>query len=278
MTSLTSGPALPHMPSVPRATAQSVPSLQAASPPAVSQELNTNNENMPETKPMVSMSQPLRPVGTILNNISQARVMNSAALTGGNSLGLPSMGGNPIGMHMSNIISSGMASTVPPSQTVLSSGQSGISAVSGTMPGTSQPIQNAALGSFSSTTSNVSGNSNLGISQPLSNLQGSVSNTIGQPISGIGQGNVQSMAQNGTSMNPNMMSNLGSTVVPSGTGSMMPTPGMAQQVQTGMQGVGVSNSAPNMPMSQQPSASLPTSQSKYVKVWDVSSIFSFGWG
>ncbi|KAJ8445284.1 hypothetical protein Cgig2_024490 [Carnegiea gigantea] len=270
VTSMASGPALPHMPSVPRATAQSAPSLQAASPPSVSQELNTNNENMPETKPMVSMSQPVHPVGAILNNISQARVMNSAALTGGTSLGLPSMGGNPIGMHMSNIISSGMASTVPPSQTVLSSGQSGISAVSGaaTMPGTSQHIQNTALSSFSSTTSNVAGNSNLGISQPLSNLQGSVSNTMGQPISGIGQGSVQSMAQNGTSMNPNVMSNLGSTVVPSGTGSMMPTPGMAQQVQPGMQGVGVSNSATNMPMSQQPSASLPSSQSKYVKVWE----------
>lgn len=260
VTSITSGPALPHMPSIPRAAAQSVPALQASSPPSVSHELTTNNENIPELKPMVSMSQPLRPVGAILNNLSQAR----SALTGGTSLGLPSMGGNPIGMHMSNMISNGMSSTVPPSQNVLSSGQSGVTTVpgSGSIPGTSQPIQNSALNSFSSATSNVSGNPNLGISQPLNNLQGSVNNTVGQPVSGIGQGNVQTVPQSGTSMNPNMIPNLGSTVIASGNGSMMPTPGMPQQIQPGMQ----SNPSANMPMSQ--ASTLPSSQSKYVKVWE----------
>ncbi|XP_021849458.1 mediator of RNA polymerase II transcription subunit 25 isoform X2 [Spinacia oleracea] len=265
VTSMVSGPAIPHMPSVPRAAAQSVPSLQASSPPSVSQELTTTNENAPELKPINSnsMSQPLRPVGAILNNISQARV----ALSGGTSLGLPSMGGNAIGMHMSNMISNGMASNVPPSQTVLSSGQSGISALSGTggIAGASHPVQNSALGSFSTATSNVSGNSNLGISQPLTNLQGNVSNTMGQTVSGIGQGNVSAMTQSGNGMNPNMISNLGSTGAPSGTGSMMPTPGMPQQVQPGMQ---LNNSAANMSMSQQAPSSLQSSQSKYVKVWE----------
>ncbi|XP_021752309.1 mediator of RNA polymerase II transcription subunit 25-like isoform X1 [Chenopodium quinoa] len=268
VTSMASGPAIPHMPSIPRAAAQSVPSLQASSPPSVSQEPTTTNENVPDLKPIISscISQPVRPVGAILNNISQARV----ALAGGTSLGLPSMGGNTIGMHMSNMISNGMTSNVPPSQTVLSSGQSGISTVtgSGSIAGASQPLQNSALGSFSTATSNVSGNSNLGISQPLTNLQGNVSNTMGQPISGIGQGNVSAMTQSGTNMNPNMMSNLGSTGAPSGTGSMMPTPGMPQQVQPGMQSIGVNNSAANMPMSQQATASLQSSQSKYVKVWE----------
>ncbi|KAL2921017.1 Mediator of RNA polymerase II transcription subunit 25 [Bienertia sinuspersici] len=277
VTSMASGPAVPHMPSVPRAAAQSAPSLQASSPPSVSQELTTTNENVPEQKPVVSMSQPVRPVGAILNNISQARV----ALSGGTSLGLPSMGGNTIGMHMSNMISNGMASSVPPSQTVMSSGQSGITGVSGSgsITGTSQSVQNTALGSYSSATTNVSGNSNLGISQPLTNLQGNASNTTGQPASGIGQpasgmgqgnvgqGNVPAMTQGGTNVNPNMMSNLGSTGAPSGTGSMMPTPGMPQQVQPGLQSVGVNNSAANMPMSQQ-ATGLQSSQSKYVKVWE----------
>ncbi|XP_010672164.2 mediator of RNA polymerase II transcription subunit 25 isoform X2 [Beta vulgaris subsp. vulgaris] len=266
VTSMTSGPAIPHMPAIPRAAAQNVPSLQASSPPAVSQELTTINENVPELKPMVSMSQSLRPVGAILNNISQARV----ALTGGTSLGLPSMGGNSIGMHMTNMISNGMASSVPPSQTVLSSGQPGIAAVSasGSIAGASQPIQNSTLNSYGTATSNVSGNSNHGISQPLTNLQGNVSNTMGQSVSGISQGNLPAMTQNGTTMNPNMIPNLGATGAQSGTGPMMPTPGMSQQVQSGMQSVGVSNSAANMPISQQATTSLQSSQSKYVKVWE----------
>ena len=267
MTSLAPGNVIPHMPSIARAAVQGVSNLQATSPPSVSQELPTTNENVAELKPMVSMSQPGRPVGAILNNISQARV----ALTGGTSLGLPSMGGNSIGMHMSNMMSNGMTSSVPASQTVLSSGQSDITAVSGAgcIIGTTQPIQSSTLNSFSSATSNMSGNSNLGISQPLANLQGNVNNTLGQPITGIGQGNVPSMTHSGSSMNPNTM-NISSTGAPSGTGSLMPTPGIAQQVQQGMQSVGVNNSAANMSMSQQATASLQSSQSKYVKVWEVS--------
>lgn len=62
----------------------------------------TSNENAQDTKPIVSMLQP-RPVNqaqanvNILNNLSQARqVMNSAALSGGTSMGLPSMGQIPV--------------------------------------------------------------------------------------------------------------------------------------------------------------------------------------
>ncbi|MCI51227.1 mediator of RNA polymerase II transcription subunit 25-like, partial [Trifolium medium] len=39
--------------------------------------------------------------------------MNSAALSGGTSMGLPSMGQAPVAMHMSNMISSGTTSSGP---------------------------------------------------------------------------------------------------------------------------------------------------------------------
>ncbi|KAI5409941.1 hypothetical protein KIW84_055412 [Lathyrus oleraceus] len=81
-----------------------------------------------DTKPIVSMLQP-RPVNqaqanvNILNNLSQPRqVMNSAALSGGTSMGLPSMGQTLVAIHMSNMISNGMTSSGPAGQNVFSSG------------------------------------------------------------------------------------------------------------------------------------------------------------
>ncbi|KAG2662925.1 hypothetical protein I3760_16G003900 [Carya illinoinensis] len=279
VTSMLSGPGFSHIPSVARTASQGVPSLQTSSPSSTSQEMITNNDNVQDLKPIVSgVTQPLRPVGpapanvNILNNLSQARqVMNSAALTGGSSIGLQSMGQTPISKHMSNMISSGMATSVPAAQNVLSSGQSGMPSISGSGPltGNGQVAQNPGLGSFNSATSNASGNSNLGISQPMGNLQGGVS--MGQSGPGMNQGNLSGvqMAQSGISMNQNMMSGLGPSVVSSGTGTMIPTPGMPQQVQSGIQSLGVNNnSATNMPLSQQTSSALQSAQSKYVKVWE----------
>ncbi|KAK9672260.1 hypothetical protein RND81_12G087500 [Saponaria officinalis] len=262
VTSIGSGPVHSHMPSMPRAAAApSVPSLQAASPPSVSQETTSNNESAPDLKPTVSMSQNPKPVGVgarnLLNNISNIR---GAALSG-----ITSIGGNPIGAHMSNVISSGMASTGSPQQ-VLSSAQSDVPAVSGsgTITGISQPLpNNTAINSFSTATSNVSNNSNFGISQSASNLLGSVNNAMGSTVTGISQGNVPLISQSGNNMNPNTMSNLGTNGGPSVTGPMM----LNQQGQV-MQSVGMNNSVSNMPMSQQGPSSLPSSQSKYVKVWE----------
>jgi len=277
-----SGPTFPHNSSVPRATStsQGVPSLQTSSPSSVSQDIIANNENAQDTKPTVSMLQPLRPVNptqanvSILNNLSQARqVMSSAALSGGTSMGLPSMGQTPVAMHMSNMISSGMTSSVPAAQNVFSSGQSGITSItsSGPLSVPAQVGQNPGLGSLTSNTSNLSSSSNIGISQPLGNLQGAVS--MGQQASGMSQGNLSGpqMVQGGVPMNQNAMSGLGQSVVSSGNGTMIPTPGMSQQVQSGMQPL-VNNAAGNMSLSQQSSGSMQSAQSKYVKVWEVCSL------
>lgn len=260
---MVSGPTFPHHPSVSRTVSQGVPSLQASSPSSAPQEMITNNDNVPDLKPIVSsISQSLRPVApapanvNILNNLSQARqVMNNAALTGGTSIGLQSMGQTPMAMHVSNMISSGMTSSMPTAQT-------------GTL---SQVSQNTGLSSFTSANSNVSGNSNIGISQPMNNVQGGVS--MGQSVPSMSQTNLSGsqMVQSGIGMNQNMMNGLGQPVASSGTGTMIPTPGMSQQVQSGVQSLGVNNnSAANIPLSQQASNAIPPVQSKYVKVWEVS--------
>ncbi|GAB2241092.1 hypothetical protein Droror1_Dr00017867, partial [Drosera rotundifolia] len=266
VTSMVSTPPISQMASVPRPSSHAIPSLQSPSPPPISQETTTSSE-MLEVKPIVSMSQSLRPVGAILNNISQARLMNPAALSGGSSL-VQSMAGNSIGIHMSNMISSGMASSVQPSQTVLSSGQSSINSIVGavTMGGTSQPIQSPPLNSFAGSPPNTSSNSNMGASQPVNNIQGGVS--MGQPGSAMSPGNTPQMSQSGGAMNPNMMTNLTVAGRSSGTGTMMPTPGLSQQVQSEMQSAAGSNPSANMSMSQQNSSSLSSAQSKYVKVWE----------
>lgn len=271
---MVSGPTFPHMPSVSRAPSQVVPSLQTSSPSSASQDILASNDNTQDVKPMMSVSQPLRPVGpaqanvNILNNLSQARQV----LSGGTSIGLQSMGQTPVAMHMSNVISSGMVSSVPAAQNVFSSGQSGINSItsSGSLTGPVQVGANAGIGSLTSATSNVSGSSNIGISQPLGgNLQGHVS--IGQPGLAMSQGNISGaqMVQGGVNMNQNVISGLGQSVVSSGTGTMIPTPGMSQQVPQGMQPLGVNNATANMPLQQQTSGAMQSTQSKYVKVWEV---------
>lgn len=270
MTSM-NGPAFSHIPSV-RPALQPVPSLQTSSPLSVSQEMASHNENVQEMKPIVSgMTQSLRPVAAaaanvrILNDVAQAR----QAIAGATSIGLQSMGGTPM---LSSMISSGMASSVPSAQTVFSSGQSGVTTVSGSVPlsGSGQNTQNSAPASFTSTAPSMSGNPNISISQPLSNNQGGIS-MDGQTVPGMCQGNLPGtqMMPSGTGMNQNMLTGLGATGMPSGTGTMMPTPGISQQGQPGMQPVGNSTGA-NMPLSQQQTpAALPSAQSKYVKVWEV---------
>ncbi|XP_054824940.1 mediator of RNA polymerase II transcription subunit 25-like isoform X2 [Prosopis cineraria] len=58
------------------------------------------------------------------------------------------------------------------------------------------------------------------------------------------------------------------TVVSSGTGITIPTPRTSQQAQQGMQLLVVNNAAANMPLQQQTSGALQSTQSKYVKVWE----------
>ncbi|KAL3510850.1 hypothetical protein ACH5RR_030251 [Cinchona calisaya] len=265
------GPTFPLIPSVPRASSQSIPNLQTSLPISVSQDMISTNEMVQEMKPVVSgMPQPLRPVGAaaanvrILNDVAQAR----QALAGGTSIGLQSMGGAPI---LSNMISSGMTSSVPPAQTIISSGQSGVASVAGSVPlaGNAQAAQNPAPASFPLTTSNISGTSNLGMSQPLSNLQGGVS--MGQTVPSMSQGNLtgSQMVQSGMAMNQNMIGGIGASGISSGTGTMIPTPGMSQEVQPGMQPLGVNNTtAANIPLPHQTSSTLQSAQSKYVKVWE----------
>ncbi|XP_030442268.2 LOW QUALITY PROTEIN: mediator of RNA polymerase II transcription subunit 25 [Syzygium oleosum] len=274
--SMVAGPTFSHISSVPRPTTQGVSALQTSSPSSVSQDMVTNNKGVPDLKPVVSGGISQRPGGpvnsSILNNISQARqVVNSAALTGGTSIRLQSMGQNPMAMHMSNMISTGMQSTVPAAQTGYSSAQSGITSVTGpgTLSGTIPTAQNPCLGSFAPATSNITGNSNIGISQPTGNLQ--VGPGMGQTSPGMTQGSLSGsqMVQNGVGMNPNMMSALGPTAPSSGTGTMIPTPGMPSQGQSGMQSInGNNNPGASMPLSQPSSSALQSAQSKYVKVWE----------
>uniref|UniRef100_A0A7N0T6D0 Mediator of RNA polymerase II transcription subunit 25 n=1 Tax=Kalanchoe fedtschenkoi TaxID=63787 RepID=A0A7N0T6D0_KALFE len=270
------GPAsFPNMSNVPRPiVSQAVSGMQNPSIP-VSQEMITSGDG--EVKPVVNnMPLPMRPMGLanvkILNEISQARqVMNSASLTGASSIGLPSMGQTPVAMHMSNMISSGMASSIPTGQNVFSAGQPGIASMGslGSMAGSAPVIQNAPAGSISSVTSNLPGNANPGISQPLgTNLQGGV--TMSPSVSGASQGNVSSpqMVQNAIGLNQTM-NGLGSSTLPTGNGQMVPNPSMPQLTQPGMQPIGANNNpAANMPLAQQTSNALQSAQSKYVKVWE----------
>lgn len=298
MTSMVSGPAYPHVSSVPRAASQGVPTLQTSSPLSAPQEMIPTTETVPDLKPPVTgLSQPLRPLGpaaanvSILNNLSQARqVMNSAALAGGTSIGLQSMGGTHMAMHMSNMISSGMVSSVPPTQTVLSSGQSGMTSIAasgqpgmtsmagtGALAGNAQVALNTNSGSFASASSNLSGNSNLGMSQPMGNTQGGVN--MGQSVPVVSQANISStqMAQNGIGMNTNMISGVSQSGISSANGTMMPTPGMGPQGQPGPQSLGMANNAAaNMPIPSQASNAMQSapSQSKYVRVWEVKFLFS----
>lgn len=228
-------PAFPHISSVARPASQPVPTLQTSSPISTPQEMIPNNENIQDMKPVVNNLTPsLRPVSAaaanvrILNDVAQARML-------------------------SNVISSGMASSVPPAQTVISSAAVTSNAGSLPIPATGQ---NSAPASFTSTASTGTVNPSVVLSQPMSNLQVSVG--MGQPLPGMTQGNLpatQMVQQTGMSMNQ----------------KMMPTPGMSQQIQPGMQPVGVNgnNSVTNMPLNQQSSSTIQSAQSKYIKVWEV---------
>lgn len=271
------GPTFPHISSAPRPATQPVPSLQTSSPISTSQEMPPSIENPQDMKPLVNnMTPSVRPIGSaaanvrILNDVAVAQARQ--ALAGGTSIGLPSMGPTPM---LSNMISSGMASSVPP-QTVLSSGSSGVASISGSLPipATGPIAPNSGPAPFTSTASSMPGNASLGMSQPLNNMQ--VSGSMGQPLSNLP---TTQMVQPGTGMNQNMMSGPGTSGMPSGNGAMMPTPGMSQPMQSGMQpvvGVNGNSSVGNMPMNQQSSSAMQSAQSKYVKVWEVIDCFSKG--
>ncbi|CAJ2648380.1 unnamed protein product [Trifolium pratense] len=123
---------------------------------------------------------------------------------------------------------------------------------------------NSGLASLTSATSNLTSSPNNGTSQPLANLQGTVS--MGQQVPGMNPGNLSGaqMVQGGVNMNQNVMNGLNQSGVSSGTGAMIPTPGMPQQVQSSMQPLVNNAAAANMPLSQQ----TASSQSKYIKVWE----------
>ncbi|KAG6523832.1 hypothetical protein ZIOFF_013719 [Zingiber officinale] len=200
VSSMVSGPGFSHVSSITNVP-QVVSNLQNSSPSHSSQEMNANIDTTQEIKPLLNpLSQPLRaavpaPANVnILNTISQHRT--------------------PVAVHMSNMISSGMAS----------SAHSTISSVPGSGPpmAMSQVAQNSPLGSLASVNSNLGGNSSIGIPPTL----------MGLSASNVGQGTLTSgaqISQVGITINQNMINNLVSSSVSSGPGTMIPTPGMSQQ-------------------------------------------------
>jgi mediator of RNA polymerase II transcription subunit 25 len=261
MPPIVSAPAFSHVTPISNVASQGISALQTSSPSLISQEANMANDNVQEHKPIINpVQQPVRPGGhgSLLNNLSQVRLMNSTSLGGGaTSMGLPNMGATPIQVHMSNMISSGMTST-----------PSVISSMSGPgQPiGTQQMVQSTALGSFGSNTSTVSGNSNVAVSSSLTNNQSSMG--MGQSVQPVAQGGLvagSQLGQGGIGANQNVMSSLGSTAISSAP-AMMPTPGMVPQ--TGVNSLGVNNNpAMNMPIPQHANAQQPPP--KYVKIWEV---------
>ncbi|KAL3654380.1 Mediator of RNA polymerase II transcription subunit 25 [Castilleja foliolosa] len=243
------GPAFPQMSSVPRPTSQPVPTLQTSSPISTPQETIQNNENAQDMKTQApTIRPPVTPANVrILNDVAQVR----QAIAAGNSIGHPSMGGPPM---LSNVISSGMASSVPSTaQTVIPSVSSGPTSIPGSMPmpTAGQVGQNSGSASFTSAAMTMTG-----VSQPLSNLQAGVS-MGGQTVPSMSQGNIggPQMVQPAMGMNnnQNMLSGPGSSGMPPG---MQPVGGNSN------------NSMTNMPLNQQASSTLQSAQSKYVKVWE----------
>ncbi|CAH9104648.1 unnamed protein product [Cuscuta epithymum] len=256
-------PTFPHVPSVARGTSQHVPNLQTSSPISVPQE---NNETLQDTKPMVGhgVSQPVRPSGgasaanvRILNDVAVAQARQ--ALSGVTSLA----GGTPM---LSNVISSGMASSISTAQMVTSSGPTGQSSAPPT--------------SFVSTSSAVSSVSNPStMSQSMNNNTLPSSMSMGQTVAVLNQASMagSQMVQTATSRSQQSM-----TAVPSGT-MLVSTPAMSQQGQQGIQQqiVNSSNTAVTMSLPPQQASNqmhssnpmqssnqMQTSQSKYVKVWE----------
>ncbi|WVZ64360.1 LOW QUALITY PROTEIN: hypothetical protein U9M48_013890 [Paspalum notatum var. saurae] len=257
---MVSAPTFSHITPISNMASQGISALQTSSPSLISQEANVANDSVQEHKPIINpVQQPVRPGGhgSLLNNLSQVRLMNSTSLRGGaTSMGLPNIGTTPIQVHMSNMISSGMTST-----------PSVISSMSG--PGqpiaAQQMVQSTALGSFGSNTSTVSGNSNEAVSSSLPNIQSSMG--MGQSVQPVAQGGLMAgsqLGQGGIGANQNVMGGLGSTAISSAP-AMMPTPGMARQ--TGVNSIGVTNnSAMNMPIGQHPNGQQ--APPKYVKIWE----------
>ncbi|KAG2634292.1 hypothetical protein PVAP13_2NG195200 [Panicum virgatum] len=256
---MVSAPAFSHVTPISNVASQGISALQTSSPSLISQEANIANDNVQEHKPIIHpVQQPVRPGGhgSLLNNLSQVRLMNSTSLGGGaTSMGLPNIGATPIQVHMSNMISSGMTSTPSVISTMSGPGQP-IS--------TQQMVQSTALGSFGSSTSTVSGNSNIAVSASLPSIQSSMS--MGQSVQPVAQGGLMAgsqLGQGGIAANQNV-SGLGPTAISSAP-AMMPTPGMAQS--TGVNSLGVTNnSAMNMPIGQHLNAQQPPP--KYVKIWE----------
>lgn len=257
---MVSAPAFSHITPISNVASQGISALQTSSPSLISQEANIANDSVQEHKPIINpVQQPVRPGGhgSLLNNLSQVRLMNSTSLGGGTtSMGLPNIGTTPIQVHMSNMISSGMTST-----------PSVISSMSG--PGqpiaAQQMVQSTGLGSFGSNTSTVSANSNVAVSSSLPNIQSTMG--MGQSVQPVAQGGLMAgsqLGQGGIGANQNVMGGLGSTAISSAP-AMMPTPGIAQQ--TGVNSLGVTNnSAMNMPIGQHPNGQQPPP--KYVKIWE----------
>ncbi|KAI3811910.1 hypothetical protein L1987_16606 [Smallanthus sonchifolius] len=115
--------------------------VKTYSPSSMSQELISSSDNLQDLKPGVSnIQQPLRPAGpvnvSILNNLSQARLASPTVLAGGTASGISFVGGNPMVIHMSNMISgSGSAPLAGIAQVAQHSGTVMVA------PGMSQQVQ-----------------------------------------------------------------------------------------------------------------------------------------
>ncbi|KAJ1276725.1 hypothetical protein BS78_05G236500 [Paspalum vaginatum] len=126
---------------------QGLSTLQASSSSLISQEANISIHGVQEHIPTMN---PVRPGGhsSLLSYLSQVQLMNSAFLGGSTSMELPDAGATPMQVHMSNMISSGVASTPSTSGPVQPIGNQ-------------QIVQSTALGFSGSNTRTESGNSNL---------------------------------------------------------------------------------------------------------------------
>ncbi|KAG9136876.1 hypothetical protein Leryth_020607 [Lithospermum erythrorhizon] len=263
------GPVFPHMSSVPRTAAPAVASLQTSSPMSSSKDMMSPPESVQDMKPTVStMAQTMRPAGPAAANVRILNDVARQALAGSSSIGLQSMGGTPM---LSNMISSGMGSSVPAAQSVSASSQSAFTSIPTSMQlsGNVQPSQTSAPASFTSATSNLSQTLNPNMPQTMNNLQNG--GNMAQSVPAMNQGTLPSthMGQSGMNMSQNMLSGIGASGMSSATGSMMATPGMSQPQQTGMQQLGDgNNTTADMSMSQENAAALQSVQSKYVKVWE----------
>lgn len=291
--SLPSGPGLSHMTSTSlfHSTSQAVTGQFSSSSGLSNQETKPNVDaaDGQDFKTFVNnTSQHLRTVTapasnvSLLNNLSQARqVMSSASLPGASTLGLQTTGNTPPGMHVSNMLGSGMGSAaISTAQTVLATGQSGLTstATSVGLVGIGQVAPNVAQNTFAAGT-NIVGNSSLGVAQVGSSVNAGITGAqgvvgLGQTVPGMGHGGLATgsqLGQGGVGMNQNVLSGIGPVGVSSAAGTMVPKPSLPQSTQIGLPGLGAGNSAAGnlqLPstatVAQQPAAT----QAKYTKVWE----------